>query len=190
MWLEAILTKTDLQKLFQQFAPLRVRLGDSAELTLDAPSDVTLHADTGVRVVCSAQLRWSVLGMHVPVTLRSLVVLVTPTIENGGSADEALVFKLSLELVDVASIPAVFDAGIAARLNEELLKNHVEMSWHFHHLLDHVFPLPAILESAAALDLRAVAAVVKTTRTALAFAVNFQIDVQRRDEVPSTPGAG
>ncbi len=184
MWLEAILTKSDLQQIFEQFAPLTVSLGDSGELTLDTPSDVTLHPDTGVRVVCSARLRWSVLGMHVPVTIHSLVAHITPAIEHGSSGEEALIFKLSLEHADIAAIPAIFDAHVTARVNNELLKKHVELAWHFRDLLDHVFALPPTLASAAALRLRVKASLVKTTSDALGFAVNFEVDVRRR----SAPG--
>src|SRR5271154_3854452 len=91
MWLEAVLTKDDLQDLFEQFAPLTIRLGESGELTLDAPSDVTFDSTSGVRVVCRAKLEWSILGLHVPVTIHSLIVLITPVIERPGAEDEALV---------------------------------------------------------------------------------------------------
>jgi|HubBroStandDraft_2_1064218.scaffolds.fasta_scaffold64326_1 hypothetical protein len=180
MWLEAVLTKDDLQDVFQQFAPLTIRLGESGELTLDAPSDVTFDSQGGVRVVCTARLAWSVLGLHVPVTIHSLIALITPVIERPGARDEALVFKLALEHADIAALPALFDSHVTARVNEELLKKHVELSWEFRKLLDHVFALPPTLESADGLALRVKASVVKMTSDALGFAVNLGVDVRRR----------
>jgi len=180
MWLEAVLTKDDLQDVFEQFAPLTIRLGESGELTLDAPSDVTFASESGVRVVCSAKLEWSILGLHVPMTIHSLVALITPIIERPGAEDEALVFKLALEHADIAALPALFEGSVTARVNEELQKKHVELSWEFRKLLDHVFALPPTLESAGALALRVKGSVVKTTRDALGFALNLQVDIRPR----------
>jgi hypothetical protein len=189
MWLEAILTKDDLQDVFEQFAPLTIHLGESGELVLDAPSDVTFDSESGVRVVCKARLGWSVLGLHVPVTVHSLVALITPVIERPGAGDEALVFKLALEHADIAALPALFDSHVTARVNEELSKKHVELSWQFRKLLDHVFALPPALESAGALGLRVKASIVKTTSDALGFAVNLQVDVRGRRPRDSTTSA-
>jgi hypothetical protein len=185
MWLDAVLTKDDLQSVFEQFAPLTIRLGESGELTLDAPSDVTFDSKSGVRVVCSARLQWSILGLHVPVTIHSLIALITPVIERPGADDEALVFKLSLEHADIAALPALFDNRVTALVNEELVKKQVELSWQFRTLLDHVFVLPQALESAASLALRVRGSVVKTTSDALGFAVHLKIEVRRR--LPQAP---
>jgi len=65
-------------------------------------------------------------------------------------------------------------------VNEELQKKHVELSWEFRKLLDHVFALPPTLESAGALALRVKGSVVKTTRDALGFALNLQVDIRPR----------
>jgi hypothetical protein len=186
MLLEAVLTKEDLQDVFEQFAPLTIRLGDNGELTLDAPSDVTFDSESGVRVVCKARLAWSVLGLHVPVTIHSLIALITPVIERPGAGDEALVFKLALEHADIAALPALFDSRVTALVNDELSKKHVELSWEFRKLLDHVFALPPSIESAGALALQVKASIVKTTNGALGFAVNLQVAVRGRRPRDST----
>jgi hypothetical protein len=189
MRLEAVLTKEDVQDVFEQFAPLTIRLGESGELTLDAPSDVTFDPECGVRVVCKARLAWSILGLHVPVTIHSLIALITPVIERPGAGDEALVFKLALEHADIAALPALFDSRVTALVNEELSNKHVELSWQFRKLLDHVFALPPTLESAGALALRVTASVVKTTSDALGFALKFQVDIRGRPPRDSTTTA-
>jgi hypothetical protein len=71
-------------------------------------------------------------------------------------------------------------------VNDELSKKHVELSWEFRKLLDHVFALPPSIESAGALALQVKASIVKTTNGALGFAVNLQVAVRGRRPRDST----
>ncbi len=187
MWLEAILTKDDLHGVVAQFAPMRFRLGDNGELCLDTPSEVSLIRDQGIRVVCSATLHWPVLGFDVPISIRSVAVLVRPEVEPRGDG-AALVFKPEIAYADVALVPSVLDEGVARLVNEELAKKHVELAWNFERTLSHVFPLPAALETTAAFGLHVKAGTVRVTDDALGFAVSFSTQVQRRvDGIDGAP---
>ncbi|MDP9150322.1 MAG: hypothetical protein M3O36_10330, partial [Myxococcota bacterium] len=182
MWLEAILTKHDLDAIVAQFAPMRFRLGDlgdHGELSLDAPTEVSLVPGRGIRIVCAAKLHWPVLGMDFPVSIRSATVLVHLDVETRHDG-AALVFKPQIEHADVALVPAIVDAPVTALVNEELAKKHVELAWSFERTLGHVFPLPDALETTAALELRVKAGTVKVTADAVGFAVSFDTAVQRR----------
>ena len=191
MWLEAIFPAEDLRRTLSEIAPLEIRLGDDGgELALDAPSEVTLVADQGVRIVCAARLHWPVLGVSVPVTMKSLVVLLRPTIEAHEGKD-ALVFKLEIEHADFSMVPAVIDTRITSLVNEELAKKGVELSWDYAQTLNHVFQLPDLLKPAEALSLTITGAVVKVTTEALGLAIAIRSDVKRggaRDEAIEANG--
>jgi len=185
MWIEAIIPVEDLRRTLAEFAPLKIRLGDDGgELALDAPSETTLVPDKGVRIVCAAQLHWPVLGVNVPVTMKSLIVLLRPVIETHDGVD-ALVFKLEIEHADFAMLPAVIDTSITSLVNDELAKKHVELSWRYADTLSHVFNLPTLLEPAEALALSVTSAVVKVTSEALGLAISLRSDIRRgRDNGP------
>jgi hypothetical protein len=191
MWIEAIIPAEDLRRTLAELAPLKIRLGDEGgELALEAPSEMTLVPDKGVRIVCVAQLHWPVLGVSVPVTMKSLIVLLRPVIETHDGMD-ALVFKLEIEHADFAMLPAVIDTSITSLVNEELAKKHVELSWRYAETLSHVFRLPDLLEPAEALALTVTSAVVKITTEALGLAISLRSDVRRGGDAgpKDTPSA-
>jgi hypothetical protein len=184
VWLEAILTVEDLQRMLRDLSPAAIRLGDNGELEFDEPSSVALIAQRGLRVVCGAKLHWPLLGVSVPVSLRSVAVMICPTIEPVGDR-EALVFKFHIEHIDVSILPAFFDNKVTDRVNEELAKHHVEFAWSFAKTLSYVFQLPDALLSTSALSLEVVVGTVRITDSALAFAISYQTKFQRR---PPTTG--
>jgi hypothetical protein len=179
MRIEAVLTKEDLSGILRQFAPSVIRLGEAGELLLDEPTEVALIPERGMRVVCSASLHWPLLGISVPVAVRSLAVMVCPVIETRAGA-EALVFKVHIERVDITLLPDFFDDRVTARVNEELAKKHVDLSWRFAEMLSHEFRLPDALASTAALGLDVNAGTVRISDHAVSFAVSFQTHVERR----------
>jgi|HubBroStandDraft_1064217.scaffolds.fasta_scaffold01911_2 hypothetical protein len=181
MWLEAILTKEDLQDVLGQFAPLEIRLGDSGKLVLATPTDVSLIEGEGMGIECDATLHWPVLGIDLPVNLRRLRVLVRPTVRPGpDGACDVLAFTLHVDRTGVAPLPDALDDRVTSLLNKELEKKHVELAWNFAGTLSHVFSLPAALASAAALSLNVKAGTVKVTGITIGFAVDFEVEVQPR----------
>ncbi len=179
MWLEAILTREDLQRVLTQFAPMEFRLGDSGRLLLVDPSNVSLMPDKGLGVVCKATLHWPLLGIDIPVHINELLLLIRPTVEQRAEG-EFLVFTLTIEHADVGMLPRILDEKITSMVNEELVKKHVELAWNFSDTLSHVFSLPEALASTATLGLKVDEGRVKATESALGFAVSFVTDVTRR----------
>jgi hypothetical protein len=197
MWIEAIISSEDLRRSLSEFAPLRIRLGnDGAELAIESPSEVSLVADLGARIVCAAQLHWPFLGIHVPMAIKSLVILLRPVIEAHENGD-ALVFKLEIEHADFALVPTAIDNRITALVNAELAKRHVELTWRYADTLDHVFHLPDSFAPVESLALVLTSAVVKVTNEAVGLAISVRCDVLRGDDggvvdsesgdVPSSP---
>src|SRR5579862_7933200 len=105
MWIEAFISTEDLRRTLAEFAPLTIAFGnDGGELALETPSKVLLVADQGARIECKARLRLPLFGIRVPMTIRSLVILLRPLIEAHPKGD-ALVFKLEIEHADFALVP-------------------------------------------------------------------------------------
>jgi len=165
--------------------PLTIRLGGEDHLTLDGPLDVVFDPPAGIRIVCRAKARWSVLGLHVPVTVRSLAARIVPTIGRDEHAAEALVFKLALDGADIAALPEVLDEKVTRRVNEELASKHIELAWSFHDLLDRAFDLPASVETASALAMRVTSAAVRMTTDVLSFRVRLDVAVERCEATAS-----
>jgi hypothetical protein len=179
VWLEAILTKADLQTVLEQFSPLKIVLGDSGSLLLAEPKEVFLIPDEGVGIVCDATLHWPILGFDVPVSLRGLTVRVLPVIEQATNG-KPLVFRLQIDHTGVALLPSVADHHVTSLVNDELQKKHIELSWKFIETLTHEFGLPASIASSAAISFVAIDGMVKANDAALGLAVRFKTTVRRR----------
>jgi hypothetical protein len=189
MWLEAILTETDLETVLQQFSPLKILLGDNGSLLLAEPKEVSLIPDQGIEVVCDATLHWPILGFDLPVALRGLRVRVLPLVDKAAKGNP-LVFRLQLDHAGVAMLPEIIDHRVTAMVNEELQKKHVELSWNFIETLSHEFALPDAIASAASISLVAIDGMVKANAKALGLAVRFETTVRRRlsgVDVAATP---
>jgi hypothetical protein len=180
MWLEAIVPKDDLTHLAAEILPLTVHLGNDGELFLHDPTEVALVADVGLRLVCAVRLRWSVLGISVPITVRSVSVLLRPEVVAAGDGDK-IAFKLEIDHLDMAGLPAGIDAGIVHLVNRELEAKHLDLSWGYAATLSHVFDLPDMLRPSEKLELAVDGARVRATEDALGLAIQFKARVHRQD---------
>ena len=178
MRVEAILSVADLMALAAQFMPFSVELGGEGSLVVTDPSDLTLLAGNGVRVVCKAKLKWPVLGIVVPVTVQSLALVVQPEIAKTTDG-EALLLKLEVEHADLAGVPTFVDKRITEKVNAALAEKHVELAWNFAGTLNHAFALPKSLAPLEAFALSVIGARVVVTAEAMGFSVAFQSSVTR-----------
>ena len=183
VWTEAILTKDDLEKVVNDFCPLKINVGGGGSMLFSNPRDFALLPDVGLRVSVAAEVEWPLLGIPIPVSIRSATLEIKPEIQTG-AAVERLTFRLGLEDVDLSMLPAFVERGIVERINKELDAKHVELSWSFTETLSHVFELPSAIASGRAIELSAKWGRVKITSEALAFAVSFQTEVHPRTSEP------
>jgi hypothetical protein len=183
MRLEATLSQENVAELVRQFVPLELEMGDIGKgerfIAIDEVSDITLVADAGVRVACKAHLRWPVLGLHVPVRVSVLDVLLRPSIEMR-DGHQSLIFALTIEHAEIAWSPTRVSESITERVNRELAEQHVELSWNFARTLSHVFRLPEMMRSAATFGLEVTEGQISVTERALRMAVLFHATVGRR----------
>jgi hypothetical protein len=199
MRIEAILSRQDIADLLQAFVPLQLELGEPSTgertVIVDALGEVILVPDIGVRVTCAGRMRWPVLGIHLPVHVRLLTLMLAPRVEAREGSDN-LVWRLTLEDADIAWLPAKMDREIIEKVNRELSQHHTELAWNFTDTLTHEFLMPAALQSAKGLGLRVTGGSVGITEAAVSLAVAFSAAVTPRSAAstptlaPTEPDAG
>ena len=186
MWLEAILTESDVEGLVKQLTPVTIHLGTEKEersIHLGQPSEITLVPEKcAVRVVSQAKVHWSMSVLTVPITVDSLQVLLKPVIVPAGAVERgSLAFYLELEEADFKHIPAFADRQIRQAINAELASK--PLAWNFASTLTHAFDLPHALDPLETLRVAVAWGEVKVTKDALVFAVSFHPTVTRRPVV-------
>jgi hypothetical protein len=189
MWAEIIASKGDLDQLLHQAVPLTIEFGapDAPHsLALSDLSETRLVADRGLRVVCKARVVWPILGIRVPLALRSVTLLLLPTIGRGAEGD-VLTFRLSLEHADFSGIPTVIDTRITEAINAKLAERDVELSWDFSKALARVARLPGFLDPLEAFAVRPAWGEVRITEEAIVYAVSFRTAFVRRGDPLTEP---
>jgi hypothetical protein len=183
MWVEAVLSKVDLVEVSRDLSPLGIHIGKGGSLVLSDPRDLELVPGLGLRMTVTTEIHWPILGIQIPVSVRSATLEVRPEIVEGPGGD-TLTFKLHLDQMDISILPAIVDRRIVDLVNKELEAKHVEFDWSFTKTLSHVFALPGALASVGALDLCAARGRVKITAEAIALAVSFRASVEPRKVGP------
>lgn len=182
MWTEIIIPRDDLARLLEQAFPLTIRLGDADSdnsLSLSDLGDVRLVPDAGLRVECKARVRWPVLGIELPVTVKALTLLLVPSIGPGPHGD-MLLFRLGIEHADFSAVPDMLDQRITAAINQKLAAKEAELRCDFSKLLTLSAPLPALLEELDAFALRPRWLKVRVTDEAVVYAVSFNTGLVRQ----------
>jgi hypothetical protein len=182
MWLEAILTAADLQKVVDQLTPASVPLGERGHLFFDAPAQVALVADRGLRVQCHAKVMWPVLGIDVQLTIRSMTLLVLPSIESR-DGERVIVLAPEVDAIDLVLLPDIGDDELRAYLNRELQQKRIELPWNYQSMLTHRIPLPDWFRESSTFDICAGGAAMKITDESMGLAIRFTAEV-----TPSHPG--
>jgi hypothetical protein len=189
MWVEAILTREDLAKALDDLCPLRILVGEDGSVIVSEPRAIELVPGVGLRVTANAEIHWPILGIAVPITVRSMTLDVRPLILKSEGGDK-LAFRLQLDQVDISLLPSFLDQTVVDRVNQELEAKHIELAWNFSETLSHVFALPPSLASAGAIELKVAWGEAKTTLETLVLAISFHASVLPRGPLPEDKRAG
>lgn len=176
MWLQAILTADDLMHALHELTPTRIQLDDddpSRSLALDPPTEVRFRDGEGALVRTSATLKWDVVGIAVPVVLRSVEVLLTPSIEQGADGADALVLQAKLEHLDLSALPGFVEDKLRTRINQALEKPSAFVRWKFTQTLDFNFHLPESVVPRRDLHLSARWGAIRVSEQGFAMAASF-----------------
>lgn len=175
MWLQATLTREDLQAFADQILPLRIVLGDNDDrrIYLGKPRKLELLENRGMSIETHARVHWPVLGMSVPIEVPSVSFVLEPHVTHKDGED-LLAFRLVLTDVDLTHVPGLIERPLVHLLNEELAKKDDLFVWDFTKTLDFKFPLPDAIEPARRFRLSAAWGEVKVTTEGLTLLVSFR----------------
>jgi hypothetical protein len=182
MWLQALFTSADLERALSEITPIQIALdepGSGRYLWLDRPSEVETTADHGIRVVTSAKLQWDLLGIGIPVVLRSVTLALTPSITRRDGKD-LLAFSTRIEHADFSGIPELVEAPLLERINAALAQERAHLVWHFMDTLDFHFKLPENVEPPRQLHLYARWGALRMSEQGIAVAASFSLDGEQR----------
>jgi hypothetical protein len=182
MFLEALLTRDELHARLEEAFPFLIRVGDPSAghtLAFTDLGEVKLVADVGLHITCKARVHWPVLGIDVPVVLRSLRLVVIPRMKPGPLCD-VLAFHVAIEHAGVPVIPDAIEHEVIEAINRRLADENVEAAWAFATLFDHVLPLPKMIEPLDAALLRATWGRLRVTDEAIVIAVSVHAAILRK----------
>jgi hypothetical protein len=180
MWIEAIFANEDFVRLVNQLLPVSIVLNDGGDhISLHDPGVVSLVPDRGVRVTCKASVRWTIIGIHVPITLHTVQVLLRPEIVKHEGGKDTLVMRLVIEDADLAGVPAFLDEKIRHKVNDVMKTKHVQLTWDFGEMLTRSVGLPATLQPLQSLALEVAWGKVKVTDEAMVLAISFHSHLSR-----------
>jgi hypothetical protein len=191
MWLEAVITHDDLVQVVKKLLPVKIYLdeepapneeGKSTErdrwLVLNPATQVALVVDEGLRVTCSAELKWAIAGMGPTLNLDALQVMLRPRIVET-SDGHALEFTLEVEEADFHVLPVFIDATIARAVNTALATR--KLSWNFTKTLSRKVSFGHVFDRVEALDIEVALGKLRIDAEALALVVSFEVGFVRAD---------
>ena len=176
MWLQAIITADDLMHALAELTPTRIQLDDEdpdRAFELEPPSEVRFRANEGAVITTSARLRWDVIGIKVPVSLRSVQVLLVPSVERDADGNDLLVLQARIEDLDLTALPGFMDAKLKDRINQALERPSSFLRWRFIRTLDFHFHLPEKVQPARDLRLSARWGATKVSDQGFVMAASF-----------------
>ena len=191
MWLEAIISQEDLVHALGEFLPVKIHLDQRKDadgkpakdepersLYLGSPTEVILVPEQGVRVICPAELTWSIAGMSPSMKIDSLQVMIRPEVaeKNKGSVLE---FGMEVEVADFHALPSFIDATIVKAINGALATK--KPGWNFTETLTRTVGLGRMFEPVEALKIEVAWGKTKIGGDALGLVVSFKLGFVRTD---------
>jgi hypothetical protein len=143
MHITAQLDETTVKTLLEQLLPVTVRLDDDDAdrwIRIDPARSVDFAAGEGLRVAVAGQLSWKLAGVQVMLTVHAAQLLLRPVVVGEGT-EGRLLFRTSLEAMDLKNVPGLLDSGITALVNRRLEGEGDKLAWHFGRALTGHFPL-------------------------------------------------
>jgi len=180
MWLEAIITQEDLVQALDEILPVKIHFDADEKtdrwLVLHRATEVTLVADEGLRVSCSAELTWSFAGLSPTVKLDQLGVLLKPRVVEK-KAGHVLEFNIEIEDADLRGVPAFIDSTIVKAVNGSLSEK--TLIWNFTETLTRTVGLGKTYEPLEALKIDVAWGKHRITAEAIVLVVSFKLHFVR-----------
>jgi hypothetical protein len=178
MWLQALFTPDDLLHALGRVTPARVALDkDDPDRFIWVSQPTSLRIVQGAIVVdARAQIRWDVLGLSVPVTLKTVSLALTPSVgERDGQ--QVLFFRIRIQEADLSGVPAFVEKSLVERVNGALEAADSKMAWAFLDTLDFKFKLP-VIEAKREVSLYARSGTTELSGKGLTLTVSWGLDAR------------
>ena len=166
-----------VKELLDELLPARLLLDDADRdrwIQIERASNIDFVAGSGLRVATRGEVRWQAAGLPIGFTFTSARLMIQPMVvedERGGR----LVFRPTLESLDLRNVPAFLDSGVLALINNRLVAQGDALAWHFGQALARTFGLPAIILPLVQLKLGAQAGVLEVLDDALTFSLSLAV---------------
>jgi hypothetical protein len=187
MILRARLEESEIKKLLADLLPLTFALDADAEdrggpgerwVRIESPHRVDFVAGEGLLVEVTGQVRWTVAGLPLSITILGATLSLRPSIAGEGTTSR-LLFNPTLKRMDLKSVPGFADNRIAALINRRLASESDQLSWAFGETLDAKLSLGAHVAEARYFESAAGLASVATTDDALEFSLHVKMGFSR-----------
>jgi hypothetical protein len=143
MRITAQLDESTVRQLLGELLPVTIMLDDEDAdrwIRIEPAHSVDFAAGEGLRVAVAGQLSWKIAGVQMVLTIHAAQLLLRPAVVGEGT-EGRLLFRPSLEKMDLKNVPALLDSGITGLVNRRLESEGDKLAWHFGRDLTGRFPL-------------------------------------------------
>ena len=162
--ISAVLDHTTVVGLIAELTPFIVELDTDPStqrwMRVERPDVVELVPGVGARIRTSAKVSWSLAGVSLPFTIRSVVIVLRLVIDDSVPGGKLDILPM-VEDADLKNVPDLVDAKIVEVVNSRLAAKAGEIAWKFGKLLTVHLGLPPALGGVDAFDMRPQGAVLE-----------------------------
>jgi hypothetical protein len=185
MLVTAKLDESTVKRLLDELLPVKVMLDDDGErgrwIEIEAARHVDFVPGAGLRVLTGGQLQWKAAGLPIGVAFNSAQLMLQPLVEDDEHGGR-LVFRPSLEALDLKNVPAFLDSGLLAVVNSRLAARGEDLGWRFGRTLALQFLLPGSMQPRVALRLGAGSGQVEVLEDSVVFSLVLAPSFEHRGD--------
>jgi hypothetical protein len=147
MMITARLEESTVKQLLDGLLPVTVVMDDSGDdrwIRIDPARRIDFVAGEGLLVEVGGQLHWRTAGLPVLLTIKSAQLMLRPAVVDDGATPGGgrLVFRPSIEKMDLKNVPDLLDSGITGLVNKRLAGEGDRLAWHYGKALGNRVGLP------------------------------------------------
>jgi hypothetical protein len=181
--IRARLDETTIRQLLGELLPLKVLIDDPGEksrwIQIDEATEVDFIADEGLRILSRGRIQWAAAGVPIAVTLTSIQLMIRPEVVSDAHGGR-LVFRPSVEDLDLKNVPGFIDRSVLGMVNGRLQAQGDELAWDFGRALTVNAPLPATILPPEAFHVTVRAATALVLADAIELDFSFDMSFTRR----------
>lgn len=183
MQIRARLDEATIRQLLSELLPARVLLDDQGDkprwIQIEQAREVDFIANEGLRLQSHGQIQWVAAGLPIAVTLNAVQLMLRPEVVNDPHGGR-LVFRPSLEELDLKNVPGFVDRSVLGMVNGRLESQGNELAWDFGRALTVNVPLPRTIVPMEMFQMSVRAASATVLADAIELDLTFDMSFSRR----------